>query len=197
MFINPYTGQVMGLLQEGKNILVLPYVYIMNCQQVNLDKLRLVLGLLLFIVSVTEVILWPGGRKIIPGFKIKWDGHPKRLNFDIHKVIGIVVTVFLALNGFTDFCWNFYDQSVPIIHALTLIPKSPEVSSQPVSGQSLMVLSKILQRAEAAVPNAKTTYIPVANKPEGAITVAKKLSDGSSMYGQSEISFDQYTGKAL
>jgi uncharacterized iron-regulated membrane protein len=60
-----------------------------------------------------------------------------------------------------------------------------------------MVLSKILQRAEVAIPNAKTTYIRVANKPEEAITVAKKLSDGSSMYGQSEISFDQYTGKAL
>jgi hypothetical protein len=44
MFINPYTCQVMGLLQEGKNILVLPYVYIINCQQVNLDKLRLVLS---------------------------------------------------------------------------------------------------------------------------------------------------------
>jgi hypothetical protein len=118
-----------------------------------------IVGLLLFIVSVTEVILWPGGRKIIPGFKIKWHGHPKRLNFDRHKVIGIVVAVFLALNRFTDFCWNFYDQSVPIIHALTLTPKCPEVFSQPVSDQSPMVLSKILQRAEAAVPNAKTTFL--------------------------------------
>ncbi|WP_266889695.1 PepSY domain-containing protein [Trichormus azollae] len=59
-------------------------------------------------LSVTEVILCPGWRKIMDGFKIKWYRHPKRLSFDLHKVIGIMVAVFLALTGFTDFCWNLF-----------------------------------------------------------------------------------------
>ncbi|WP_322505644.1 hypothetical protein [Chroococcidiopsis cubana] len=31
------------------------------------------------------------------GFKIKWNAHPKRVSFDIHKVAGIVTAIFLFL----------------------------------------------------------------------------------------------------
>jgi uncharacterized iron-regulated membrane protein len=198
MFINPYTGEVMGLLKQDNNILrfALHLHYELLAGKPGQITAGIV-GLVLFILSVTGIILWPGWRKLITGFKIKWDAHPKRLNFDIHKVIGIVVAVFFALTGFTGFCWNFYDQSVPIIHALTLTPKRPEVASQPISGKSPMALSQILEKSAAAMPNAKTTSIRVANTPEAAITVAKKQADDSSTYGLSEVSLDQYTGKVL
>ena len=61
----------------------------------------------MLILSLTGLVLWPGWRKLVTGFKIKWQAHIKRVNFDIHKVVGVVAVVFLAMISFTDFCWNW------------------------------------------------------------------------------------------
>jgi uncharacterized iron-regulated membrane protein len=198
MFINPYTGEVIGSLKQDHNILrlALHLHYELLAGQPG-QIVAGIIGLLLFILSITGLILWPGWRKLIAGFKIKWDAHPKRLNFDIHKVVGILVAVSFVLSGLTGFCWNFYDQSVPIIHALTFTPKPPEIASQPIRGQSPILLSQILEKADAAMPNAKTTHIRIANKPEGVIRVLKKQNQDTSVYGESQVFLDQYSGQVL
>ncbi|MBF2007668.1 PepSY-associated TM helix domain-containing protein [Chlorogloeopsis fritschii PCC 9212] len=198
MFIHPYTGEVMGWSKEGSNImqLALRLHYELLAGKIGLIVIGMT-GLLLFILSITGVILWPGWRKLIAGFKIKWNAHPKRVNFDIHKVTGIIVVVFLSFTGFTGFCWNFYEQSVPAIYAVTFTPKPPELASKPIPTQSPLPLSQILKNADAALPNAKTTYIGIPDQPEGIIRVGKRQAHESSYYGESEVSLDQYSGKVL
>ncbi|MEH2242720.1 PepSY-associated TM helix domain-containing protein [Nostoc sp.] len=41
-----------------------------------------IIGLLMSFMSITGMILWSGWRRLISGFKIKWNAHPKRVNFD-------------------------------------------------------------------------------------------------------------------
>jgi uncharacterized iron-regulated membrane protein len=128
VFVNPYTGKVIGDRQREtaffSRVLDLHYALLSG------DIGMIIVGiaaLLLFILSMTGIMLWPGWKKLISGFKIKWKAHPKRLNYDLHKVAGIVTAVFLAIIALTGFCWNFYDQSYPVIYAATLTPKPPEV----------------------------------------------------------------------
>jgi uncharacterized iron-regulated membrane protein len=52
-------------------------------------------GLLLFVMAITGILLWPGWRNFQAGFKIKWNAHIKRRNFDLHKVTGIIAATFL------------------------------------------------------------------------------------------------------
>ncbi|MEI1377933.1 PepSY-associated TM helix domain-containing protein [Nostoc sp. UHCC 0926] len=78
-----------------------------------------IIGLLMFFMSITGIILWPGWRRLISGFKIKWNAHPKRVNFDVHKVAGFVAAVFLIFAFFTGFCWSFSEFVNPMIYALT------------------------------------------------------------------------------
>lgn len=63
-----------------------------------------IVAFMLLILSITGIVLWPGWRKLISGFKIKWNAHPKRVNFDVHKVSGILAAVFLTFIAFTGFC---------------------------------------------------------------------------------------------
>jgi uncharacterized iron-regulated membrane protein len=140
--------------------------------------------------------LWPGWRKLIGGFKIKWQAHPKRVNFDVHKVAGIVTAVFLGFTAFTGFCWNFYDFAEPAIYAVTLSPKPPEPVSQPIAGKSTLGLTEILQTANAAFPGAETTYINLPTKPEDAFIVYKQQPQEAHKYN-SYVYLDRYSGKIL
>lgn len=117
-----------------------------------------VAALLLFILSLTGIILWPGWRKLISGFKIKWkNAHPKRVNFDIHKVAGIIAAVFLTFTGFTGFYLNFRGFVIPIIYAVTFTPNPPNPVSQPIAGSTALSLTQLLQKGDAVLPNTLTT----------------------------------------
>ena len=143
------------------------------------------------------IFLWSGWRKLISGFKIKWQAHPKRVNFDIHKVAGIITAVFLTFTAFTGFCWNFYDFTKPAIYALTLTPNPSEPVSQLFAGKSSLGIAQILQTADAALPGAVTTFISLPSKPEDAFIIYKKHPQEINEYGDSVVYLDQYSGKIL
>lgn len=156
-----------------------------------------IVGLLLFILCITGIILWPGWNRLMAGFKIKWNAHIKRVNFDLHKVAGIVTAVFLTMIAFTGFCWNFYDFTKPLIYAATLTPIPPDPVFQPIAGKSPLRLTEILQKADATLPSALTTYIRLPQAPEGVVRVGKKLPQETTEYGNSQVDLDQYTGEVV
>ena len=127
--VNPYTGKILGARQWENTLIGFTFElhYALLAGRVG-EIIVGIAALLLFILSITGLILWPGWRKLISGFKIKWLAHPKRVNFDIHKVSGIITAVFLSLIAFTGFCWNFYDFTQPAIYAVTLTPTPPGAS---------------------------------------------------------------------
>ncbi|MEH1837060.1 MAG: PepSY-associated TM helix domain-containing protein [Nostoc sp.] len=96
------------------------------------------------ILIVTGIVLWPGWRKLTSGFKIKWNAHPKRLNFDIHKVIGIILGVVLLLPVGTGAWWNFplFDSFMNAIFtpvnaiASIFTPQTPQTVDSPVTAST-------------------------------------------------------------
>lgn len=198
LFIHPYTGQVMGTIPEANSwfqtALRLHYQLLAG----NTGTIVVgTVGLLLFILSFTGIVLWSGWRKLIAGFKIKWKAHPKRISFDIHKVAGIIAAIFLGFTGFTGFCWNFYDWSSAIIYAITFTPKPPELVSIPIPGQTVLPASKLLTIADTALPNSMTTFVGVPSKPDGIVRIGKRQTHELSRFGESEITLDPYTGRTL
>ncbi len=158
-----------------------------------------IVALVTLLLSITGIILWPGWRKLIAGFKIKWKAHPKRTNFDIHKLAGIITAIFLAFIGFTGFAWNVPQAKVQnVIYAATLTAKQPEEpASQPIPGQQPLPFIELLQRADAAVGSATTTYVSLPEKPEEPFRVGKKQAQETGKYGNTRIYLDQFTGKVI
>lgn len=197
IYVDPYTGEIMGdRTWDGS---FFDYIFRLHYELLSGATGSYfvgVIGLLATFLAMTGIALWPGWRKLSAGFKVKWDARPKRLNFDIHKVAGIVAAVFLAMATFTGFCWNFWDWSVPAIHAITFSPKPVEAASVPIAGQSALDISALLQTAEAAVPGTLTTYIEIPAEPESTFHTWAKYPDESQDYS-SEVQVDQYSGKVL
>lgn len=196
--VNPYTGKILGTRQWENTLIGFTFKlhYALLAGRVG-EIIVGIAALLLFILSITGLVLWPGWRRLISGFKIKWQAHPKRVNFDIHKVSGIVAAVFLAMIAFTGFCWNFYDFTKPAIYAVTLTPILPDPVSQPSTGKSPLGIAEILQKADAALPGAATTYISLPDEPKGVFRIRKKFPQETEEHGRSEVYLDQYNGEIL
>ncbi len=115
VFVNPSTGVIMGDRQREtalfSRVVNLHYALLVGNTGIIIVGMA---AFLLMILSITGIVLWSGWRKLLSGFKIKWNAHPKRLNFDIHKVAGIISAVFLSAIAFTGFCWNFYEEAEPV-----------------------------------------------------------------------------------
>jgi uncharacterized iron-regulated membrane protein len=139
--VNPYTGEVLNTRVWDTSFFgrVFALHYALLAGNVGM-VIAGIAALLMFILSITGLVLWSGWRNLMAGFKIKWNARPKRKNYDIHKVAGIVSVVFLAMIAFTGFCWNFYAQTEPLIYAATFSPKPIEPASQVIPGKATMNL---------------------------------------------------------
>ncbi|MEH2466271.1 PepSY-associated TM helix domain-containing protein [Nostoc sp.] len=197
VFVNPYTGKIMGE-RTGKTLISM--LFDLHTSIMAGEIGTVIVGIAAFfmcMLTITGLILWPGWRKFIAGFKIKLDAHPQRANFDIHKVTGIIAMVFLFFTGFTGFCWNFGGFTEPIIYAVTFTPKQSELVSKPIPGKSILGLTEQLKIANAALPGAVTKSINFPDKPEDPLQISMKLPQEISDHGDSNVYLDQYSGKVL
>ncbi|MUG94899.1 PepSY domain-containing protein [Scytonema sp. UIC 10036] len=200
-YVNPYTGEILGNnLQPSFVNKFFEIVYPLHYTLLSGDmgyKFVGIIGLLMSFMSITGIILWPGWRKLISGFKIKWNAHPKRVNFDVHKVAGVVTAVFLLFAFFTGFCWSFAEFVNPMIYAVTFSKKQADPVSVPLTSQEALGLTEQLKTAQAALPDATLRGIYFPDKPEKALMVRLKLPQENADYGQSIVYLDQYSGKVL
>ncbi|WP_375513538.1 PepSY-associated TM helix domain-containing protein [uncultured Nostoc sp.] len=197
VFINPYTGKIIGERISDKTLIgvILNLHYSLMAGETGTMFVGIA-AFLMCILTITGLVLWPGWRKLIAGFKIKLDAHPKRVNFDIHKVAGIIAVIFLFFTSFTGFCWSFSFPE-PIIYAVTFTPKPSEPVSKPIPSKSTLALTEQLKIADAALPGAVTKSIYFPSKPEDALQIRMKLPQENVKYGNSNVYLDQYTGEVL
>jgi uncharacterized iron-regulated membrane protein len=198
VFVNPYTGKIIGERISDKTLIgiMLNLHYSLMAGQTG----TVIVGIAAFlmcILTITGLVLWPGWRKLIAGFKIKLDAHPQRANFDIHKVAGIISVVFLFFTGFTGFCWNFSDLTEPIIYAVTFTQKPSEPVSKQIPNKSTLRLTEQLKIADAVLPSAITKSIYFPSEPEDALQIRMKLPQENVEYGNSNVYLDRYSGEVL
>ncbi|MBP5971873.1 PepSY domain-containing protein [Brasilonema sp. CT11] len=199
-YVHPYTGAVLGNnLNPNPVERFYKIIYQLHYSLLAGDigyKIVGAVGLLVCILTITGILLWPGWRKLIAGFKIKLDAHPKRMNFDIHKVAGAIAAVFLFFTFFTGFCWNFGEFSEPVIRAITFSVKQEPVS-QVIATQLPLKLTEQLQTAQAQLPGAELRSVYFAEKPDSALMIRYKFPQEKEDSGNSYVYLDQYNGKVL
>jgi uncharacterized iron-regulated membrane protein len=197
--INPYTGELLGQPKGESANAYVDFLWNVHINLLGGEKgayVAGVVGLLATILCITGIMLWPGWRRLATGFKIKWNAKAKRLNFDLHKVVGIIAAVFLSMAMFTGFIWNYGTWTTPAIYAATFSPQTAE-AQEPVSkvipGQSpIKFTDSLLAKANAAIPGGKVTSIYFPTKPKGVFTVNKEIN------GQ-EVNavIDRYSGEII
>lgn len=198
VYVHPYTGEVLGSRQWGRTLMTFIYDIHMNLLAGKFGEFVVgSCGILLLLLGITGLILWPGWRRVTTGFHIRWQSPLPLINYDIHKVGGVVSSGFLILIACTGAAMIFHSQFEGAVYSLLGTPKPEKPKSTIVANRSPIALDAVLQKADAALPGGETTYLTLPTAPDESFNVTKKFPDEITPSGSSEIYLDQYTGEVL
>jgi len=197
-YVNPYTGAILGQRQWGRTLMTFIYDIHITLLAGEVGGIVVgICGILLLLLGVTGLIVWPGWKQFAQGFKIRWKSPVQLVNYDIHKVGGILSAVFLLVIASTGAAMIFYTQFEGAVYSLTGTPKPPEPKSTLIANSPPMAVDTILQKANAALPGGEITYVSLPTEADGFFRVAKKLASEATPHGRSRVYLDQYSGEVL
>lgn len=191
VYIDPYTGKVLFKEDASKEFFTIVLALHMNLLLGDsvghfiVQWSTVCFGLLLL---SGLVLWWPKKwkrKQLKQNFAVKWNSKFKRLNYDLHNVLGFYVLLPLLIIALTGLAWSF---------KLTTDKKSKVLSDTTLTTKASA--NQILTQALAKSP--KTAYF-LYNFPatkSGTVNLSAYQST-SHLYDRQQYRFDQYNGKLL
>jgi len=211
IFMNPYTGEMQKKLQpigtgefdffrfilDGHRALWLPY---------NIGRPIVGVGTLIFLVLLISglIMWWPkkwNKTTYKKSFNIKLKGNFKRVNYDLHNVLGFYTIVFAMILAVTGLIWSFtwFEDSLYFVtsggkeHPGHHHPHSDISKASLAGNDSVSMLDKAWYKVVVMEPEAKGFYLtPYPEDEEDPIEIIAYQNNGS-WYNRNEYYFDQYT----
>lgn len=191
VYLNPYTGAVLFKEDASKEFFTVVLALHMNLllgDEIGhfIVKWSTVCFVILLLSGL--VLWWPKKWKknqLKKNFSIKWNGKFKRLNYDLHNVLGFYAMLFLLVISLTGLAWSF---------ELTTEKKSKVLSDTTLYSKASA--SHILDQALKKSP--KTAYF-LYNFPatKSATVNLSAYQSQQHLYDRFQYRFDQYNGKLL
>ena len=215
VFMNPYTGEFLRKQQmlgngefdffrfiiDGHRALWLPY-----------DIGRPIVGVctLIFVLLLISglVMWWPKNFKkanFNKSFKIKWKAKFKRINYDLHNVLGFYSLILAFVLAITGLVWSFHwfedglyyitsgGESKPEHHH----PHSDISQKDLVENDTISPLDRAWYKTLAQEPEVQGMYMtPILEDEDDAIEIVA-YQDHGSFYNKNEHYFDRYTLEEL
>lgn len=170
--IHPYTGKVLAV--EGHQTGFWNTLADLHINLLNGKTGRIVNGvgaLLIITMCITGILIWWQGRKNWKrGFQVKIRAGWKRINWDIHNVIGIVAFLFILVQSVTGayFAWpQTYRKLVGSFASVSQRNVAVEVKSE--KNKIRPALIDYIKSAESVVPGRRVGRIILGEKPNQAI----------------------------
>jgi uncharacterized iron-regulated membrane protein len=193
--IDPYSGRYLGTWDRAAGI---PrWVHLLHTRLVAGEAGEMFVGAvtaLTFLMAVSGVVLW-WPRKVL-GVK---GGRPwRRVNFDLHNVLGFYSSLFLVFITLSGVIIAFEKYTDPLIMKLDSAPPPPaEVFSQPVPGGRRISLDDAVRIANEALPGAMATNVNVPTPGKTPFRLIMKFPEDRTPAGRSRVTIDQYSGRVL
>ncbi|WP_133272388.1 PepSY-associated TM helix domain-containing protein [Hymenobacter radiodurans] len=200
-FVNPYSGQVIG-----------PYVYrdtffytmfALHRGMVAGAVGKFVVGVstlfFLFIIGTGVVLWWPATGKVLrQRLSVKWDASWKRLNHDLHIVLGFYSALFLFVFAFTGLAWSFEWFNKGIFTLTNSEMKSPEPPKSVVAtAGARLTYDAAYDIARQQMPTAQNFSIQLPKDSAEAVRVAMLPKNAPHESANDELYLDQYNGQVL
>ncbi|AZA76585.1 peptidase [Chryseobacterium sp. G0186] len=205
VYIDPYTGKVQEV-EDAKH----------DFFEIVLDlHRRLLLGekigktitgystLIFAIILLSGLVIWyprKMSKSMLKGmFFIKTSANWKRINYDVHNVLGFYAVIPLLFISYSALIWNFESIDKWVKNTLngnTLAEKKAK-STIPTeeSKTSVNILDMIDHKIKDGLPNKESAMVNFPRTEEG--TYYMELTFGNKQYQNEHYNFDQYSGEIL
>ncbi|WP_343743743.1 PepSY-associated TM helix domain-containing protein [Chitinophaga sp.] len=206
VLVNPYTGAINGRINYKYSFF--PIVKMIHWSLLlNTRYGQPIVGwstVIFVILLITGLVMWWPKRWTKAArdqsFRIKWKAGFKRVNYDLHNVLGfysLIIALVLALTGMV-WAFTWFEKAVYVAAAGTTTPPAvKQVTSGPATATAAgNPLDIAFATAQPLLKDATRVFVYPAAYPEGVHTVGGYR--GKDIYfGSDEYQFDQYTGKMV
>lgn len=206
VFVNPYTGAITGIHDHKHDFFVI-VKYIHWSLLLNHPIGAQIIGwstLIFVILLITGLILWwpkkwtKSTRE--QSFKIKWSAKFKRINYDLHNVLGFYSMLLALVLALTGMVWAFkwFQATVYVIAARSTTPperktfKSDTLQLPSTKGLDI-AYNYLLKEMPAAQRFGASAVAPDASAPMYMSAYFGK----ETYYDRDDFQFDKNTGKML
>ncbi|UYQ91333.1 PepSY domain-containing protein [Chitinophaga horti] len=204
VYVNPYTGKVQKVLDrkdEFFSFIIEGHMYLWLPK--DLGHVVVSYGTLIFLVMlVTGIVLWWPRNKARrkTSYRIKWDASPKRLNYDLHNVLGFYaswIVLFAALTGLVwSFQWvaqaEFWVFSGGKTRPAAIVVKSDR--NTPIKDST--AINRVFTEFMKMYPDAAAHTLSLPANDSAAIH-ARAYPNRQWFHDADHRYFDQYTGKEI
>jgi uncharacterized iron-regulated membrane protein len=206
VFVNPYTGAVTGIHDYKHDFFVIvKYLHWSLLLHHPIGEQIVGWSTLIFVILlITGLILWwpkkwtKATRE--QSFKVKWSAKFKRVNYDLHNVLGFYSMLFALVIAFTGMVWAFkwFQATVYVIAARSTTPPERKTfksdTLQLASNNGLdIAYAHLLKEMPAATRFG-------ASEPAAAAAAPLYMSayfGKETYYDRDDFQFDKNTGKML
>lgn len=208
LYINPYNGEVAGIVNEEEDFFqIIKGLHWSLLLATPIGQPVVVWSTVIFIILLISgmILWWPkrlnkAGRQ--KSFKIKWGANWRRMNYDLHNVLGFYFLVISLIIGLTGLYW-YFPSAQKGLHFLGTgefkLPPAPAkkaVSTPPANQAGVSPMDVAYVNAWSEYPQAFS--IAIAAPVDSLETIrAEVRPDGETYYQNSILQFDQYTGELL
>jgi uncharacterized iron-regulated membrane protein len=205
VYINPYTGEVLkikNMADDFFRIVINGHFYLWLPPEIG-QPIVASATLIFVVMMITGIILWWPKNKAArkQRFSVKWNAKWRRINYDLHNVLGFYMTwvaIFIAVTGlvmgFQWFAKSVYwttsggKQMTPFY-----MPVSDTLSQAKLNAPAIDLLWVKMTRE---YPSVKTLEVHIPENTSDAIEVAANPDDDT--YWKADYRyFDQYTLKEV
>lgn len=200
IFIDPYTGQIKDRYNARHSFFFQVMALHRWLLGSNDGPGKYITGVATFIfvfILITGIILWwPRTRRILyQRIRLRRGAGWKRLNHDLHLVLGFYTAIFLFIFAFTALPMSFqwFNKG---IYTVTRSPlKNPEPPrSIPIAGSTAISLDMALAQASTVVPSAEFYALTLPRDARSVIAVSALSKNAVHESATDAVYIDQYSG---
>lgn len=212
IYMNPYTGEILHTKSVSRTDSPDFFRWILNGHRalwLPYDIGRPIVGvavIIFVILLISGIVLWWPTKWIKSiinkSFKIKTDASFKRVNYDLHNVLGFYSCIFLFFIAVTGLVWSFgwWSKSLYWVTSggkpLVENRESPKSDTTHIKTFELTTVDRVLQNISKENPQAAGIMLSIPEKPADAIG-AFVYKQKNTYYNMDRYSFDQQTLKEI
>ncbi|WP_207493269.1 PepSY-associated TM helix domain-containing protein [Aridibaculum aurantiacum] len=201
-FVNPYTGQVIELYSYRETFFYTMFAlhrWLLGSDSSIGKTITGVSTLIFLVILITGIILWwPKNKAILlQRLKLKTSGSFKRINHDMHVVLGFYSSIFLFIFAFTALAWSFkwFNKGIyTVTNSSMEAPKPPQ--SAFVADQSKITYDAAFSTISKVAPGAVYYTLRAPSDSTGIFT-ATVLPAGVMETASDSYYIDQYSGQVI
>lgn len=205
VLVNPYTGKITGDTDTGSSKFFGVMMRLHRWLLMEQTTGRIIVGIatIIFVsLLISGIILWLPRRMryIRQGFIILFSGKWKRINHDLHNVLGFYSFIFLLIMGLTGLCWSFEwykDGASKLLGAEVFGGRKEKPVKSVANGASMLDVDKVISLAGQQLNYTGTTRIAFPADSSGSFSITKVDVAKRNTAAGDKVIIDAYDGAIL